>query len=249
MEEIYLSPNTLNLYTQCKRCFYLTVKYKIKRPRGPVSTLPSSIDYLIKDYFEYYRRINKLPPFLENIISGKLITHLDKTLYYRFTLRDKKVVIAGKLDECIVLEDGKYVPLDHKTRGKSPTMEQVHPSYQLQMEIYSLLLKENNYPTKDIAYLIYYFPELVSDYTAKEMSGIINFGFKVIELKLDILRAKRIINEAVECLEKDEIPESSPDCEYCRWHNAVNAQIENIRNKERFEKREVPAFKDGKLFE
>lgn len=40
-----LSPSSLNLLEDCPRCFWLKMVKKIKRPMGPMSSIPSK-DYL-----------------------------------------------------------------------------------------------------------------------------------------------------------------------------------------------------------
>ena len=81
-KKIYLSPHTLNIYRECPRCFYLHVHYNIQRPRGPMPSIASGLDSIIKKYFDFYRNLGQLPPFLENKIQGKLIQKLEKTYYY-----------------------------------------------------------------------------------------------------------------------------------------------------------------------
>ncbi|MGC8976773.1 MAG: PD-(D/E)XK nuclease family protein [Candidatus Ratteibacteria bacterium] len=257
--KIGLSANSLNLFRECPRCFYLYVKEGISRPRGPMPSIASGIDSLIKEYFEYFRKKEKLPPFLEKKLEGKLITNLKKTYYY--DIEDfKNYYLWGHLDEVIQLPDGLYIPLDHKTRASLPQRE-VHDAYKFQLGIYSLLLKkENNGKEVDFGYLIYYYPEKnLIDYNAIEIKNIINFSFEVKEVKIEIKEIKETINKAIESLEIGEIPESGKDCEYCKWIDKTKVYYrekekksisdENlVKLEEKIEIEEGIEFKDGKLF-
>jgi len=215
----HLSAHNLNIFRECKRCFYLQVKYDIKRPRGPMPSIATGIDSLIKDYFEYYRKKDELPPFLKEKIEGRLITNLQKTYYY--DIEDfPNYYLWGRLDEVIKLPNGLYIPLDHKTRASCP--EEVHDAYKFQLGVYSLLLKKTNKGKEvDIAYLVYYYPEKeFTDFNASEIKNVINFNFEVIKVKLDINEVKKVIKDAIDCLEDDKLPESGngeKKCEYCQW--------------------------------
>ncbi len=214
---ISLSANSLNIFRECERCFYLQIKHNISRPRGPIPSIASGIDSLIKMYFEHFREKNKLPPFLKGKVDGKLITNLKKTYYYDIE-SNNKYYLWGHLDEVIQLPDGLYIPLDHKTRASLPQGEP-HDAYKFQLSIYSLLLKkENKGKEVDLGYLVYYYPEKkLIDYDANDIKNIINFSFEVKEVKLEIKETKEIIENAIKCIEKNKLPDKGANCEYCNW--------------------------------
>ncbi|GAG09062.1 unnamed protein product [marine sediment metagenome] len=147
-----------------------------------------------------------MPPLLKDKIEGKLIPQLPNKLF--FNDNSKNTLLMGMLDECIILPDGIYAPLDYKTRRSFP--DNAHPAYQLQMDMYTLLLEKNNYKTKGLAYLFYFVPGY-----GKLHEGI-PFGVKLMEVKTSIDRALDIVNRAVELL-MGPIPVASENCEYCSW--------------------------------
>lgn len=242
MKKTFLAPYTLNIFRDCHRCFYLHMKYGIKRPKGPIPSIATGLDIIIKEYFDYYRKIGQLPPFLKDKIEGKLIEKLNKTYYWDI---NEEFKLYGMLDECIVDQEGRYIPLDHKTRSSSP--KEVHEAYILQMEIYTLLLKNNGYKTTDFAYLVYYSPE-----TSKIHNGI-TFNFDVKKIDIDISHAEKVVYDAINCL-KNDLPKSNENCGYCKWVNDVKEFYINegkifvpktINDESQIENEE---FKDGKLF-
>jgi hypothetical protein len=167
------------------------------------------MDSVLKKYFDYYRQIGELPPVLKNDMEGKLIKFLKPTYFHDIK---KGYCLLGKLDDCLVCADGTHSPLDHKTRA-NPT-DYIHPTYQLQMELYSALLSGNGLPANDTAFLIYYCPEKMVPESGEQK---IDFVIDIKKVVIDIKHAQDAIDRAIACLEKDEIPGISEECEYCHW--------------------------------
>ncbi len=202
-----LSPSSLNIFRDCPRCFWLQMNYDIRRPRGAFPSIASGLDRVIKEYFDTYREQGTLPPLLKGKIEGKLIPQLPKKLYFNDT--SKNASLMGMLDECLIMQGNMYVPLDYKTRGSLPS--NVHPAYQLQMDMYTLLLEKNNYKTNSLAYLMYFVPGF-----GKLHEGI-PFNIKMMEVKTSIERALEIFHEALDLLKQQTPPGPSDNCEYCNW--------------------------------
>ncbi|HHE04884.1 MAG TPA: hypothetical protein ENL19_02345 [candidate division WOR-3 bacterium] len=205
-----LSASTLNVFLDCPRCFWIMMNKKIRRPRGPMPSITTGMDSIIKKYFEGFRQKKELPPFLEGKLPVKLIDRLPQALYYK--PKDLDALLWGKLDECVVFEDNTYAALDHKTKGSSP--KDVHPAFKFQMDVYTLLLEENGYHTRNLAFLIYYFPS--------EPLTLVGFNFKVEvhPIRTDPQNAFRVFRQALEILKKP-IPQPSSECEYCRYFQSL----------------------------
>lgn len=179
-------------------------------------SIATGLDSVFKRYFAYYRLTGELPPELRQEMSGHLIEKLKPTYYYDIK---PGYTIMGKLDDCLVTDQGRYVPLDHKTRA-SPASD-VHPAYQLQMEVYCLLLDGNGLKAGDRAYLLYYYPVNVSP---QEGAKNIAFGLDIKRVDVNVDHAKEVIEQAIACLESPDIPEPCPECEYCRWVDEAGAK-------------------------
>lgn len=216
MKDIRLSPSTLNLFLECPRCFWLQINEGIHRPRGIFPSLPGGMDLVIKDYFDKYREKNELPPELQGKINAHLLHDhalLNKWRNWRTGLAYKdenlNVTLFGALDDCLE-DNGKYMPLDYKTRGSAPKDGDSEKYYGNQLDCYSLLLKENGYPVGDYGYLVYYFPEHV------EENGTVIFNVKPIQLKIDPERARKTLKDAMKLL-SGPVPAHHSECEYCIW--------------------------------
>lgn len=216
-EQLLLSPSSLNLYLECPRCFWLYKAQKIHRPRGPMSSLPSGLDLLIKKYFDRYRAIGKLPPEIEGKVKGELFENqemLDNWRDWRKSLiryedQGLNAVLRGALDECFVL-DGAYIPVDYKTRGFDLKKDS-EKYYRNQLNCYTLLLEANGYQHLSFAYLLFYIPREVKE------DGIIKFDIEPREVKTYPQEAKVTFEQAAKLL-RGPAPPSDSLCEFCSWN-------------------------------
>jgi len=203
--EYKLSPSSLNLLEDCPRCFWLKMVKKIYRPMGPMSSIPIKMDSIIKHYFNKYRDLGQLPPIIEGKVTGWLAVGMPKTLKHEMS---NGITVWGRPDEYLKLDDSCIVVFDHKTKSKAP--ESVHRSYQLQMDVYSYLLKAMGYDTTNKAYLAFYYPDEC------ELHNGMPFFCKVIQVKTDHSRAEKLVDKAFTIL-NGRLPDSNENCEYCKW--------------------------------
>lgn len=216
--KLKLSPTTgLSLFKECPRCFWLHYNEGVRRPDTVFPSLPGGMDRIIKDYFDSFRKKNELPPELADKVDGKLMPDqelLDKWRNWRqglsFEDKDLGAILTGALDEC--LSEGEYyIPLDYKTRGAAPKEGQSEVYYQTQLDSYCFLLEKNGYKTKNYAYLVYYFPDSVTE------KHLVKFNTEVVRVETDPDRVYKIFSDAVKVL-KGPIPEKHTECGFCAWH-------------------------------
>ena len=208
-----LSATTLKLYQDCPRCFWLHVKQKVERPRGPFPSLPSGIDRVLKVYFDDYRQRGTLPPIIDGKLPGTLAS---QPLTLGFTDEEIKARLWGKLDDCVRHPDGRLAPLDHKTRASAPGEGYTEKYYQTQMNVYTLLLERAGHRTTHTAHVVYYYP----------VDGVLHKGFPfevaVQTVRTDPDAAYEAFINACACLDGP-LPPSGEACEYCRWAAARRA--------------------------
>jgi len=178
---------------------------KIYRPYGPMSSIPIKMDSIIKHYFNKYRDLGQLPPIIEGKVTGWLAVGMPKTLKHEM---ENGITVWGRPDDYLKLEDNNIVAFDHKTKSKAP--EYVHRSYQLQLDVYSFLLKKMGYDTTNKAYLAYYYPDEC------ELHKGMPFNCEIIEVKTNLSRVDKLVDKAYNIL-NGELPDSNEDCDYCKW--------------------------------
>lgn len=203
--EYKLSPSSLNLLEECPRCFWLHIVKKIKRPTGPFPSIPVKMDSIIKHYFDRYREQGELPPMIRGMVRGRLPENMPKTLKHD---EGNGIILWGRPDEYFELEDGSIIPFDHKTKSKEP--DDVHSAYQLQMDVYSYLLKALGYRTTNKAYLAFYYPDEC------DLHEGMPFHCAILGVETNPYRAKELAEKAYEVL-NEPMPENAESCEYCKW--------------------------------
>lgn len=235
---IQLSASKLNVFNDCPRCFFDMMKYNVPRPRGIFPSLPGGMDIALKEYAEHFRLSNSVPALLEkNGVPGVLYPDSQVMRRWRnwrtgltYTDSELGVRVIGALDDAII-DDIIVSPLDWKTRGSAPKGDGSQ-YYGTQMDVYDLLLSSNNYPTKNKAYLVYFWPYTVRtgspSGTESHDRVCVEFSHRLYELDAIAERAKETIAKALECLGGNR-PDPSPACEYCEYL----AQKNNIDEDER----------------
>lgn len=211
---IKLSPSALNLMEDCERCFYLDRIKGIKRPDAPFPSLPSGMDKILKEHFDRFMEKGKLPPEIREL-DCKLFEDKEKLKLWRNNLKGIQylyngILLRGAVDN-ILTKGNKLIVLDYKTRGY-PLKEDTHEHYQTQMDIYSFLLKKNNYETEDYAYLLFYYPNKVNE------TGEVIFNTNLVKIKTNLKNAEKLLKKASEIL-KGKIPKKSKTCQFCMWNS------------------------------
>lgn len=218
MQQIRLSPSTLNLFAECGRCFWLHINKNIHRPTGPFPSLPGGMDNVLKTYYDKFRKAGKLPPEIEGKVIGNLFPDLNKINRWRnwrtgleYVDRKRNAKLIGALDDLLVVGD-KYAPLDYKTRG-STINEDSHTYYQLQLDLYALLLKENGFPPAPFGYLVFYSPNEVME------GAVTRFNIEPVKVETDAEAGRSVFEKAIELL-RSEIPPHHSTCEYGFWQQS-----------------------------
>jgi hypothetical protein len=214
--KIRLSPSALNLFLECRKCFWLEHVKGIHRPRGIFPSLPGGMDLLIKKYFDKYCNVGKLPPELAGKVGDVQLFAdqelLSKWRSWRSALAhedpESGAIISGMLDD-LGVENGFFVPLDYKTRGFDVKVGG-ESFYQNQLDTYGLLLRENKLKPADHAYLIYYIPKEVSE------KGMVRFDIVPKKVAINPDNALKILRGAVSLL-AGPMPETHSECAYCSW--------------------------------
>ena len=85
------------------------------------------------------------------------------------------------------------------------------------MEIYQWLLRQNGYPVSRTGYFVY-----CNGITDKEaFDAKLEFDVTLIPYEGDDSWVEDVILSAFQCLQADEIPPSSSDCDYCAYIEAL----------------------------
>lgn len=211
-KKIWLSSTGLESQRRCPRCFWLRYNLKIYQPEGIVSRLANRYDVLVKKYFDLYRGTSDVPPLVAGQIHGRLESPFQETY---FVTINQKYGYMGKLDECVIRDDGRYIPVDHKTSSSDPTQRELIPAYQFQLDSYAYLLRENRKPPAEIGHLVYFYPgegDALHEKFPMEVT--------VKTLTTDPDRIRPAIDAAIRVLDGP-LPSPAAECPFCAYVETV----------------------------
>lgn len=213
-----LSASKLNVFNECRRCFWLINARKVARADTPFPTLPNGIDRVLKGYADHYR--GSLPPMLAGMIEGAVLWGDVATMSkLRMWQSGWKTVvntphgscsIIGAFDDLLLVTNrakNALAPLDWKTKGDVPK-DSGERYYRTQGDIYALLIQDNGWTPAGVTYLCYAYPTELVD------GGGIGFGYQVYEIESSAERAVDLITEACGVL-SGPMPEASATCPHC----------------------------------
>jgi len=227
-ERFRLSRSKLDLFINCPRCFYLDRKLGVAQPPGYPFSLNSAVDKLLKKEFDLHRAKGTAHPLMKTYgIKAIPLAH-EKMDEWRDSLRGgitcqidgSNVVVTGGVDDIWVSPSGEFMIVDYKATSKEEEVTldaDWQKGYKRQMEIYQWLFRKNGYKVSSTGYFVY-----CNGNTDKQaFDGKLEFDIKIIPYDGDDSWVKKTIKEAIECLKGEKLPDSGPECDFCRYRKAV----------------------------
>lgn len=224
-EPFRLSRSSIDLYFDCKRCFYLDLKLGIKRPGGFPLNLNQAVDTLLKKEFDLNR--NKLEPYplLKNYgvklkpLNDKRITDWRNNRrgisYYH---KPTNFEIYGAIDDIWVNEEGELFIVDFKSTSTTKEItldDEWKNSYKRQMEIYQWLFRQNGFNVSKTGYFVY-----CNGKTDREaFDAKLEFDVSLLTYIGDDSWIEPTLLEIKKLLDSDTVPEANPNCEYCKYYS------------------------------
>ena len=122
---IQLSPNSLNLYYECPRCFWMDKRMGIRRPQPYPYALNAAVDLLLKQEFDKYRKKRELHPLLVAYnIPAKLFPNQGLLDEWRNNFKgiryydaELDATLFGAVDDILEFSEGKLAAMDYKSTG------------------------------------------------------------------------------------------------------------------------------------
>ncbi|MBU4332241.1 PD-(D/E)XK nuclease family protein [Patescibacteria group bacterium] len=223
-----LSRSKIDLFLQCPRCFYLDNRLGTARPGGFPFTLNSAVDYLLKKEFDLHRAKDKQHPLIEKYgIDATPVAHeqLDEWREnfkgIRYFHEPTGLTITGAIDDLWQNSKAEYIVVDYKATSKDKDITELdedwQDSYKRQMEIYQWLLRQNGYKVSDTGYFVYC--NGITD--RKAFDAKLEFDITLVSYIGDDSWVEKTIINAHKCLLADKIPAPNPDCDFCKYREAV----------------------------
>lgn len=228
-----LSRSKIDLFMECAQCFYIDNKLGTKRPPGFPFNLNSAVDALLKKEFDVHRT-NKSPHPLMNAYGVDAVPFehpqmdawrdaLKRGVEYRH--QETNLLISGAVDDIWVRPNGELIVVDYKATSKDGKItelnEEWHRGYKRQLEIYQWLLRKNGFNVSSTSYWVY-----ANARTDKEaFDAQLEFEITLVPYQGDDSWIEAVLREIKVCLDSDELPKASPECDYCLYRNTVGKKL------------------------
>ncbi len=216
-----LSRSKVELFLQCPRCFYLDLRYGVRRPGSPPFSLNLAVDELLKKEFDIYREKAEVPPILkENGLD--LIPYQNQKLaiwrenFKGISFQNLDMELFGAVDDIWVNSEGELSVVDYKASAKrdfrglegSSWREQ----YQRQLSFYQWLLINNGYKVSKNGYFVLCNAKL----ERPRFDSRLEFDISIKSYKCDPEWVEPCLLSIKKCLEGG-TPPVNPTCEYCSY--------------------------------
>lgn len=223
-----LSRSKLELFIECSRCFYLDNRLGLKRPPGYPFNLNSAVDELLKKEFDILRAQDKQHPLQKEYgidarpVDHKMIDPWRETFEgVQYFHKETGLWVTGAIDDLWINSKNQYIVVDYKSTSKNGKIEKLdqdwHISYKRQMEIYQWLLRRNDLEVSNTGYFVY--ANGITD--NKTFDKKLEFEVTLIDYTGDDSWVEKAIIEAHKCLNSEELPERSEECDYCQYRKLV----------------------------
>jgi hypothetical protein len=224
------SRSAVDLFCECPRCFYLQLKFGLKRPPGYPFTLNTAVDRLTKAEFDLYRKKGMPHPIM--VANGLNLVPLKHASIedWRNNRRGVRTLFRdyefyGVVDD-VWSSPNKSVwhVVDYKATAKKDVVTELddnaehHQSYQRQVSFYTWLMRQNGHPVSDCSYFVY----STGDNQLGAFNNQLLFRTNLIAYQCDTSWIEPTLTELIQCYESDQLPNSSDKCSYCAYQSNAN---------------------------
>lgn len=222
-----LSRSKIDLFLACPRCFYIDNKLGTKRVPGFPFALNSAVDHLLKQEFDTHRAKGEQHPLQKEYgVDARPAPHKKLKEWrrnfggVRYLDKTTDMLITGAIDDLWINKKDEYIVVDYKATAKEEPVTKLdkewQDGYKRQIEVYQWLLRQNGLKVSNTGYFVYCTGKL----DRKSFDKRIDFDVHLISYKGNDSWVDGTLLKIKGCLESEEIPDSSQDCDYCSYWKA-----------------------------
>lgn len=227
-ESFKLSRSKIDLFVECPRCFYLDRRLGVGRPPGFPFALNSAVDHLLKQEFDVHRAKGEQHPLQKEYSLDAIPAQHEELDVWRENFKGLQylheptnLIITGAIDDLWINGAGEYIVVDYKSTAKEEAVTKLdkdwQDGYKRQMEIYQWLLRRLGYEVSSVGYFVYCTGKLDREAFDKKLEFEVNLISY--EGNDDWIEGK--IKEIYRCLNSENVPLASENCDYCAYRQAV----------------------------
>lgn len=133
-------------------------------------------------------------------------------------------IITGGVDDIWINSSGELIIVDYKATSKKDEVNidaDWQMGYKRQMSLYSWLFRQNGFKVSGTGYFVY-----CNGRTDRAMfNSILEFKISVIPYQTEESWIEETISNAHVCLNAQEPPQHSPDCDLCQYVQAARGHF------------------------
>lgn len=233
-----ISRSKVDLFLNCPCCFYLDVRLGVKRPPGFPFNLNSAVDALLKTEFDHYRAENLPHPYMINAGINAIPYQNPELDTWRSNFKGVAHVHAatnfetfGAVDDLwLDLDSKELIVVDYKATSKADAVTldaDWQIGYKRQMEFYQWLLRQNGYKVVAQGWFVYC--NGIKDRPAFNQQ--LDFKISMLPYVGNDSWVEPTLHNIKQCLDSDDIPEATDDCEFCQYALKYAAATDNPTRK------------------
>lgn len=228
-----LSRSKIDLFLNCARCFYVDNKLGVARPPGFPFNLNSAVDGLLKKELDIHRANGTQHPLAKAYgLDAKPFAH-EKMDDWRNALSqgvkyvhpETGLTVRGGVDDIWVNPDGELIVIDYKATSKDGSIESLdeewHIGYKRQLEVYQWLLRKNGFKVSNMGY--WFYANATKD--RESFDGRLDFELTLVPYEGDASWVDETLMQIKSCLDSNDIPASSDECDYCKYRDAAGTAM------------------------
>ncbi|MFH1433657.1 MAG: PD-(D/E)XK nuclease family protein [Candidatus Uhrbacteria bacterium] len=199
----------------------------IGRPPGFPFNLNSAVDFLLKKEFDIHRAKQKAHPMMKAYGLKAVPFDHQKIDEWRENFVGVQVkheptglTIFGAVDDIWIDVSGDLIVVDYKATSKDGQVNldaDWQIGYKRQMEVYQWLLRNNGFNVSDTGYFVY----CNGRRDAEAFDGKLEFDVTLLPYVGNGKWIEGTLIKLHKCLNKKTVPASDPNCDYCRYRDAV----------------------------
>jgi len=227
-----ISRSAIDLFLECRRCFYLDKKLGLARPSMPGWALNSAVDQLLKNEFDILRKNGETHALMKKYgIEAVPFNHPDFPIWQN-SFRGASVIhkktnlrIYGAIDDIWINEKKQEIyVVDYKSTSTVQEIsldDEYKKGYKKQMEVYQWIFRQMGFKVSKIGYFV--FANAMKN--LPKFDGKLEFEVSIVSHKGDDSWVEPTIFEIKKCLESNKIPLPNEDCKYCAYIEAVEKEL------------------------
>ena len=217
-----LSRSKVELFIDCRRCFYMDRRLGIGRPPGFPFNLNSAVDELLKREFDGYRVRGEPHPLMTGAgLNAVPHQHPDLNIW-RSNFKGVRTLheasgfeLFGAIDDLWRdLDTGKLMVVDYKATSKASDVTldaDWQMGYKRQMEFYQWLLRQRGFDVSDTGWFVYCNGRRDRD----GFDARLDFKISMLPYTGNDHWVDEVLVEIRNVLSADEVPLADDGCDYC----------------------------------